>query len=236
MLSSLRSTALAAVFVFCVPITVFGDTAPLKSVTEILAQERLQLVALGAKRAKRIAGIGSKPFLRAVRWSRSKSQKPRLRPTITKAAKADFLVVSSFKEVNELPKASGGSEWECLTEALYFEARGENFDGISAVAEVIINRKNSPKFPNSICSVISQGVGGRPGCQFSYNCDGKAEVYHEPKAYVRVAKMAKLKLDGRLKKLTDGALFYHTKTVRPSWSRKFRQTVNVGGHLFYKPS
>ena len=38
-------------------------------------------------------------------------------------------------------------ELKCLSEALYFEARGEQIEGQIAVADVIINRKNSSQFP-----------------------------------------------------------------------------------------
>lgn len=235
-LKSAKSAAFVAVIVaFCAPIAASADMPPLKPVNEILTQERRLLMALGTNRAKKIAGIGSKSLIRIASWSKPKSQKPKVKAVQTTAATGGNFVMS-FKQLNSVPRASGGSEWACLTEALYFEARGESFKGISAVAEVIINRKNSSKFPNSVCAVISQGVGGRPGCQFSYKCDGKAEVYHEPKAYARVAKMAKLKLEGRLQKVTNGALFYHTTAVSPSWSRKFRRTAKVGVHLFYKPS
>ena len=233
---SAKSAAFAAVIMaFFAPIAASAEGTAIKPVNEILTQERRLLMALGTNRAKKIAGIGSKSVIRIASWSKPKSQKPKVK-VAKAAAPTGGSVVTSFKQLNSVPKASGGSEWACLTEALYFEARGESFKGISAVAEVIINRKNSSKFPNSVCAVISQGVGGRPGCQFSYKCDGHAEVYHEPKAYARVAKMAKLKLEGRLEKVTGGALFYHTTAVRPSWSRKFRRTAQVGVHLFYKPS
>jgi spore germination cell wall hydrolase CwlJ-like protein len=235
-LKSAKSVAFATVIAaFIAPVGVVAEDTPFKPVNEILSQERRLLMALGTNRAKKIAGIGSKSVIRIASWSKPKTDKPKTKVT-NSAAATSGPVVTSFKELNSIQKANGGSEWACLTEALYFEARGESFRGISAVAEVIINRKNSSRFPNSVCAVISQGVGGRPGCQFSYKCDGRAEVYHEPKAYARVAKMAKLKLDGRLNKITNGALFYHTTAVRPSWSRKFRRTAQVGVHLFYKPS
>ena len=62
-----------------------------------------------------------------------------------------------------------------MTEALYFEARGEEIKGIIAVAEVIINRRDSNDFPNTICGVIEQGSHKRNRCQFSYKCDGLHE-------------------------------------------------------------
>lgn len=223
------------------PAVVSANESSFESVDKILSQERRLLMAMGTNRAKKVAGIGGRSIIRIASWSKPKAKLENLpsgkRPKLRVAnLSIPGPTVSSFQELKSMPKATGGSEWACLTEALYFEARGESFSGISAVAEVIMNRKVSKKFPNSICGVISQGVGGKRGCQFSYKCDGKAEVYKELKAYARVAKMARLKLDGRLKKITDGALFYHTTAVRPSWSRKFHRTAKVGVHLFYRPS
>lgn len=234
-LKSAKLAVYATIFMaFCAPAAFAADDAAFEPVNKILSQERRLLMALGTNRAKKIAGIGSKSIVRIASWSKPKAEKGKAKAENDGVSSGQ--VVSSFKQLSNEPRAKGGAEWACLTEALYFEARGESFKGISAVAEVIINRQKSSRFPNSVCAVISQGVGGKRGCQFSYKCDGKAEVYHEPKAYARVAKMAKLKLDGRLTKVTGGALFYHTTAVRPSWSRKFRRTAQVGVHLFYKPS
>ncbi len=131
------------------------------------------------------------------------------------------------------PRATGSSEFKCLAEALYFEARGETVKGQFAVAEVIRNRVNSSRFPSSYCGVINQGTGKKHRCQFSYTCDGKPEVVSEPAAYARVAKVARATIDGKSPDITNGATFYHTTAVRPSWSRKFTNTARFGVHLFY---
>ncbi|ABF65040.1 cell wall hydrolase [Ruegeria sp. TM1040] len=132
------------------------------------------------------------------------------------------------------PAATGGSEFECLAEALYFEARGETVKGQFAVAEVIKNRVQSAQFPNTFCGVINQGTGRKYQCQFTYTCDGHKEVIHEPRAFERVAKVARLVLDGVNPKLTQGATYYHTTAVSPRWSRKFTKTARIGVHLFYR--
>ena len=138
------------------------------------------------------------------------------------------------KEVlDALPKAKGGSEWQCLTEALYFEARGESLIGQVAVAEVILNRKAHTRFPKTVCGVINQGAKRKTGCQFSYKCDGHKEVFAERGAYESVGKLAQLMLDGNLRDLTKGATFYHTKSVNPRWSRKLKKTAIIGAHLFF---
>jgi len=132
------------------------------------------------------------------------------------------------------PIAGGGADWRCLSEALYFEARGESVKGQFAVAEVILNRVASSKFPNSVCGVINQGTGKRNQCQFSYSCDGRAEIVNEPAAYRSVEKIARALLDGAPRNLTVGATYYHNHSVRPRWSRTFTRTASIDGHLFYR--
>ena len=136
--------------------------------------------------------------------------------------------------LDQMPVVEGGPQWACLTEALYFEARGENLTGQLAVAEVILNRVDSRRFPNSVCSVIRQGESRRNACQFSFRCDGKKEIFSEQGAFHRAGKIAMIMLEGRERILTDGATFYHTKRVRPSWARRLTKTTDIGVHVFYR--
>lgn len=137
--------------------------------------------------------------------------------------------------LNSQQRASGGAQWECLAEALYFEARGETIKGQFAVAEVIMNRVKSARFPNSVCGVINQGTGKKYQCQFTYTCDGIPERIHEPQAWERVGKVARAILDGRVPmNLTNGATHYHTTAVRPRWSRTYTKTASIGVHVFYR--
>ena len=135
-----------------------------------------------------------------------------------------------------LPGASGGSEWECLAEALYFEARGESVRGMFAVSEVILNRVNSGAYPNTVCDVVHQGTGRRFACQFTYTCDGISDAINERGAWLVVGKVARVMLDGGPFDLTNGATHYHTRAVQPSWARRFPQTAAIGSHLFYRQS
>ncbi len=133
-----------------------------------------------------------------------------------------------------LPRAAGGQQWQCLSEALYFEARGETLRGQFAVAEVILNRVATPDYPDTVCGVVKQGSGRPGGCQFSYACDGKPETVTEPAAWERAGKIARLVLDGKAGGLTDGATHFHTAQVRPGWAAVFPQTARIGAHLFYR--
>lgn len=132
------------------------------------------------------------------------------------------------------PAAKGDANWQCLSEALYFEARGETVKGQFAVAEVIMNRVESTRYPNTLCGVIKQGTGRKYQCQFTYNCDGYKDIIAEKQAYERVSKVARAVLDGVGGDLTKGATHYHTKHVRPSWSKVYTKTANIGVHIFYR--
>ena len=133
------------------------------------------------------------------------------------------------------PKDRPNLQWECLVEALYFEARGEPAQGQFAVAEVILNRVDSPKFPNSICRVVNQGTGRKHACQFSYTCDGKLERVVNRAVYDQVVGIAGVMIDGGIRELSGGATYYHTTSVQPSWARRFEHTATIGIHKFYKP-
>lgn len=144
--------------------------------------------------------------------------------------------VASFNRaiLDVMPAATGGPQWTCLSEALYFEARGEDLWGQIAVAEVILNRVDSPRFPDSVCAVIRDGTGRRHRCQFSYYCDGKVEAIGNQTAYVRVQKIAAMMIEGRARALTKGATFYHTDAVTPNWMNAMQQTAIIGDHIFYR--
>jgi spore germination cell wall hydrolase CwlJ-like protein len=130
------------------------------------------------------------------------------------------------------PVPRGDAQFQCLAQALYFEARGESPAGQAAVAEVILNRVESGRFPNSICGVVTQASPN--GCQFSYMCDGKSDAVTDNRAWDRSARIARAMLDGAPRTLTGGATHFHTPRVAPDWSLVFTRTVAIGGHIFYR--
>ena len=182
--------------------------------------------ALGAER-QAFSGVSSEQMKRLVTQPTRRNLWFRSPEPVTMRYDASF--------VDALPAVSGGEDWHCLTEALYFEARGESVKGIFAVGEVILNRVESSAFPDDVCAVIYQGTGERYRCQFTYSCDGLKEVVNEPRAWKRVGKVADLLLRGTAPRdLTEGATFYHTKAVKPRWSRVFTRTASIGYHYFYR--
>lgn len=120
------------------------------------------------------------------------------------------------------------ADLDCLAEALYFEARGEGRQGQSAVAEVILNRVESKRFPASVCGVVNQPS------QFSYTIGGRKTIRNQ-RAYARALAIAQEALDGMPRALTKGATYFHTTSVRPNWSHRFFRTATIGRHIFYSP-
>lgn len=130
----------------------------------------------------------------------------------------------------------------CLTQAIYHEARGESDQGQWAVANVIINRAMSKKFPPTLCGVVFQNADqGYHHCQFTFACDGKSDMGTERAAWNKAVKMASVAY-GEFKQgdtpgvIPSSALYYHTTSVNPDWSDKFRRVATIGAHEFYAPS
>ncbi|WP_265500001.1 cell wall hydrolase [Paracoccus beibuensis] len=119
------------------------------------------------------------------------------------------------------------ADLQCLAEALYHEARGEGRQGQQAVAEVILNRVDSRAFPATVCGVINQPS------QFSYTIGGSKPIRNKS-AFLRARDIAAEALAGAPRQLTGGATYFHTPAVRPSWSRRFQKTVQIGRHIFYR--
>lgn len=151
-------------------------------------------------------------------------------PSAVTAARLDFA------SLDAMPAASGDAQWQCLAEAVYFESRGEPLAGQIAVAEVVLNRTDSPSYPGSVCGVTKQGAGSGRGCQFSYACDGHPDTMRSGVARERAGKIARMLIDGRPRTVTDGATHFHATRVRPDWSRRFARTAAIGHHIFYRES
>jgi len=125
-------------------------------------------------------------------------------------------------------------ELECLSEAVYYEARGETPSGQAAVAQVVLNRVRHPSFPKSICGVVFQGAYKRVGCQFSFACDGSMRRSREPGAWKRAQKVATRALSGGVMTDVGAATHFHTTGVSPGWGPRLLRVAQVGMHVFYR--
>jgi len=125
---------------------------------------------------------------------------------------------------------------KCLAEAIYFEARGEPVHGQMAVAQVVLNRAFSGKYPSTVCGVVYQNAHRHLACQFTFACDGIADVIREPDMWERAKVIAAEMLDGKLWLPEIGkATHYHAYWVHPGWVREMTKLQKLGVHTFYRP-
>jgi N-acetylmuramoyl-L-alanine amidase len=122
------------------------------------------------------------------------------------------------------------AEVACMTQALYYEARGEGQNGQEAVAEVILQRVKSGGHPDTICGVV------REPRQFSFLTDGSTKREIDADAWQSAKELATRIVRGELvTSLTRRALFYHQVDIQPAWASEMVRTVKIGNHIFYRP-
>ena len=127
----------------------------------------------------------------------------------------------------------GTRELDCLTQAVYYEARGETPSGQAAVAQVVLNRARNPAFPKSVCGVVFQRA-AKGSCQFSFACDGSTLRSRETGAWSRARKVASRALDGFVMAEVGTATHFHTLNVAPMWGPRLMRVAQVGMHVFYR--
>ncbi len=159
------------------------------------------------------------------------------KPALTADVVSSYAVKAFVPTVKRVKLAD--SEKLCLAQAIYHEARGESREGQLAVANVIINRAMSKKYPSTICGVVFQNADkGRYKCQFTFACDGRSDMGRERSAWNRSLNMAEdafyeFQRGERPGVVPNSVLFYHTTAVAPKWSHTFRRVAAIGSHVFY---
>ena len=125
---------------------------------------------------------------------------------------------------------------------IYHEAKNQSMLGQFAVAQVVMNRVEDSRFPDTVCEVVKQGLTYRNGkvvigkCQFSWYCDGKSdEPNRDSKAWSNAIKHASIIMTETINiDVTDGATHYHASYVRPAWAKTKKRTTRIDKHIFYR--
>lgn len=125
-------------------------------------------------------------------------------------------------------------ELDCLSEAIYYEARSESTAGQMAVAEVVMNRVANPHYPKTVCGVVFQGQYRETGCQFTFTCDGSRRIKPRGVEWDRARDIALHVLLGLNTPVTNKATHYHTDYVNPYWAAGLVETKIIGTHIFYR--
>ena len=131
----------------------------------------------------------------------------------------------------------------CMAVNIYHEAGNQSMIGQMAVGQVVLNRVEDKRFPDTICEVVKQAVTykgtNKPvrwKCQFTWYCDGKkddvdkkSEKWRNSLRYASMVITNRITLD-----VTEGATHYHATYVRPAWARTKTKTVRINRHIFYR--
>lgn len=166
--------------------------------------------------------------LRARPPEQKKPGPPAARPSEPKPGPSNA-TESKSAAAPESPKAALG----CLSQALYWEAGIEGREGMIAVGWVVLNRTRSEEFPGTVCGVVKQGS-DKPGCQFSYWCDGKSDAPKQDANWALAEQVAREMLTNPPPDPTGGAIFYHAVDIRAPWSKERTRTAQIGRHLYYR--
>lgn len=140
--------------------------------------------------------------------------------------RADARSLAELVDLNDGTQTSS-REQECLAGAVYFEAKGEPLDGQLAVAQVILNRAKSGRFPGSICGVVFQPS------QFSFvRGGGFPPIARSSQNWRDAVAIAKIAQNDMWDSSADDALYFHARRVSPGW--KLRRVGAIGNHVFYR--
>lgn len=130
---------------------------------------------------------------------------------------------------------------QCMALNVYYEARGSNLADKAAVADVVLNRVNDSRYPNTVCGVVKQGLQDANGnmrrnkCQFSWYCDGKHDRPQDQDRWVEAQGIAwNMVEEGKYRGITEGATHYHATYVNPRWASTLQLVGSIGAHIFYR--
>lgn len=163
-------------------------------------------------------------------------------------------------ELLELPPklVSEDEQAICMALNIYYESRSDNLAGQYAVADVVLNRVQDSRYPNSVCEVVRQGPVReswktkqdpdlpeserkynpiRHKCQFSWYCDGKSDDPKSETGWAQAQYVAgAIMYSGKYRGMTEGATHYHATYVKPKWrfDRGMNHIGRIGAHIFYR--
>lgn len=120
--------------------------------------------------------------------------------------------------------STSARERECLIRAMYFESHRSSEDGLLAVGTVVMNRVDSPKYPDTICGVVGQKR------QFAA---GVLRRKMNPRDLPKVEQAADAVLAGKRHGKVGRAMFFHQAGLRFSYKNMHYVAV-AGGNAFYE--
>lgn len=123
----------------------------------------------------------------------------------------------------------------CIREVLFFEALNQSYEGMKAVATVMVNRKNSKEFPSTFCGVAQQSGA------FSYRKNTPKGVLKTFKIKNSQEEKAVQKIDyiisqldyGTFKESFPSNVKHYTKVnIHRTWMKQMKIYTVEGDHKF----
>jgi len=143
------------------------------------------------------------------------------------AADSDADYATLAAAVAAQPATIDDDELNCVAIGVYYESKGEPLTGQLAVADVILNRARSGRFPASACGVLTQRS------QFSFVKGGRLpDVDTSRPAWKTAVAIARIARDALWTSPAKGALFFHARRVSPNWGKT--RIASLGNHIFYR--
>lgn len=186
----------------------------------------------------------------------SKSEGDTANDMVMLANQSEVIYISDTPEnsITELYSQESQPELYCMALNVYHESRSDNLAGQFAVSDVVLNRVEDPRYPNTICGVVYEGpvyeswktrntpdpddavfYPRKHRCQFSWYCDGVSDVPRQPHAWRKAQEVAyHIVNSGMFRGITEGATHYHATYVNPSWNKTMIEVGRIGEHIFYK--
>lgn len=121
----------------------------------------------------------------------------------------------------QVPPKYTERDLQLIANAVYGEARGEPYEGQVAVAAVILNRLESPDFPNTISGIIFQPLA------FTAVADG--QIWLEPNDR---AKEAVIDAMNGWDPSENALYYFNPKTATSKWIWSRPQIKQIGEHIF----
>jgi hypothetical protein len=116
----------------------------------------------------------------------------------------------------------------CLATAVYFESRGEPVEGQLAVADVVINRAASGRYPSDWCGVVKQKA------QFSFVRNGQFPGIYDVAAWRTAVGVARTAMLNLAREVPNDVMWYHADYVAPNWRHGLQEVEQIGAHIFYR--
>ena len=166
------------------------------------------------------------------------------------SAKAETLVMLSDDDITISQSLTFNEDQfpqvNCMALNIYYETRSSNLADMYSVADVVLNRVEDTRYPDSICGVVKEGQQYSDGrmkrnkCQFSWYCDGKNDTPRDRESWKKAQSIAwDIVKWNSFRGITEGSTHYHTTYVNPRWNKSRKgwsitRVGRIGAHIYYR--